>query len=168
MPQILRPAATIKSLYYTGDHESINQHEREDSTYAYAEARRQAELVVLLAPPVDVPGPGDCHIRWVHGRVNNSGQLQSGGNNFTYTCSLLCCDALIASSSVTPQGWQESTLTFQAFDVSDWTSLALHFKQTSSGGRPATWRAGAVSWAQLVTPAPLAPTPRHRRIIHVP
>jgi hypothetical protein len=168
MPQILRPVATISSLYYSGDHTLINQPKRDDSTYAYAEARRQAELVVLLAPPEEVPGPGVCSICWVHGRVNSSGQLQSGGNNFTYTCSLLCCDAVIGSSSVTPHGWQETTLSFQSFDVTDWTSLALHFTQTYSSGKRAARRAGAVSWVQLVTPGPLAPTPRHRRIIHVP
>lgn len=168
MPQILRPVATIASLYYTGDHAAINSAERDDSTFAYAEARAQSELAVLLPPPDAVPAPGVCDVHWVHARVNNSGQLQSGGNDFTYSCSLFSGDALIASSPVVPLVWQETIFSVQASDIPDWGSLELHFTQTYSGGSPANRRAGAVSWAQLVVPGPLAPTPRHRRIIHVP
>jgi hypothetical protein len=168
MAQILRPVSTFELEGYTGDHNSINQLERDDSTFAAAQPGVAATLAVLLEAPQGVPGPGTCEIHWVHARVNRFGDLQTGGNHFVYTCTLYSGPDPIASSSETPDSWQPTIFTVLSSDIPDWSQVGLRFTQTNSGGAQANRRGGAVSWAQLVAPDFRPPASRRRRIIQLP
>ena len=150
--QFLGPSSNITQTNYTGGFADIDEAVRDDSDYAYGAVNSSAPtLTVGLSAPAETPLSGTCKVRWTHARANSSGAI-GGGSPLDYTCTVLQGSTTLASQTVTPDGWGESSFTFAASLVSDWTDLRLRWTQTASGGGGPNPRGGAVSWAEVAVP----------------
>jgi hypothetical protein len=154
MAQFLRPDSNVTQTNWTNGFAEIDEATASDADFSYGGANsNSARLEVGTSDPADTPDPaGTATVRWRRAKVTSAGALSGTGGTVSQTCGVYQGATLIASSTITTTGaWVESTFTFGAGDISDWTDVRLRFTQTNSGGG-GNARGSAVSWAEIEAP----------------
>jgi hypothetical protein len=154
MPQFLRPDSNVTQTSWTGGFADIDEATASDADFSYGiNNSSTARLEVGTSNPADTPDPaGTATVRWRLAKVIN-GTLSGTGGTVNQTCGVYEGATLISSSTVTTTGaWVESTFTFSAGDITDWTDVRLRFTQTASGAGAGSARGSAVSWAEIEAP----------------
>jgi hypothetical protein len=154
MAQFLRPDSNVTQTSWTNGFAAIDEATPSDADFSYgASNSNSARLEVGTTNPVDTPDPaGTATVRWRRAKVTSAGALSGTGGTVNQTCGVYEGATLISSSTITTTGaWVESTFTFSAGGISDWTDVRLRFTQTASGGG-GNARGSAVSWAEIEAP----------------
>ena len=156
MAQFLRPDSNITQTNFVGGFAEIDEVTANDADYAYSEDRLASVLEVGLSDPAATPGAGTCTVRYRIAKVDGGVFPGTGGSNPTATMEVYQGATQISAGPaaiVPPDAWTAQSFTFDASLVTDWTDVRLRFSVSSTGGSPANGRGGAVSWAEIETPA---------------
>lgn len=158
MAQFLRPDSNITQTSFTNGFAQIDEATASDADFAYGANNTAAVLEVGLTDPTGTPNSaGTSTVRYRIAKTNN-GTVDGGGSTVTVTGAVYQGGTLIqADTARTATGtWTQYTFTFTHGSITNWNDLRLRFTTSASGGTVANRRGGAVSWAEVEAPDPLA------------
>jgi len=162
MSQFMWPISDITNEFAAGGWDDLNDGGTpNDSDYGYT-ANNGAQTFEALLTDLSASEPvdGTCTVKVRHAQSDDTPSLtipSSGGSATTFTIAIYEGATLRAgpTSDITANesSWlTDSSLTFNASVVVDWSDLRIRLEIDGGGGSPTNRRGMGVSWVEIETP----------------
>ena len=160
MAQILRPISTITDQgTFSGPsaHGSVDGTAPDTGDYWNGNDNETDVLEVLLTDlSATPPAAGTCTVTFYEVECDTDSAPASGGTTPSWTAEVYEAAVQIATSTPTTASATSftinSSLTFAAADITDWSDVRFRFTSTGTGGTPANRRGVAVSYVDISAP----------------